>query len=397
MVVLIDDRSNNSISVDIFRELPFAITVLDDWIVCADFQNQSLSIIIFCVLAVLSVALIIFTFTVCLTRFACSSCGAKLYQVHPPKTSRFVCLLIVFIACWLMILVSFAAFTYNSVNLDRTRVQSARLIFNEIFNDNLRTSRTERDLTSAKDSTSVVREYIDHSTTSVSPNDQADIVNKKAFEAFEVNTMRETPIYAANLAILITVGILIITFLFVSLITVLTGTFCYAWNYHPLDRSELSHRIGVWTVRLFVALLFLAPLLVLLADVTFAYAQMHYQLCPKTRRNMVIERVEVFLNGIHSSVERRRMANVIETNINGELQQLIKNECLRSARNINIVWMSELVMGIVAAPCSMILMCISKYFLRMKTEYYWDINDHYSTLTEVRDEQRNVVTISSTV
>lgn len=53
-----------------------------------------------------------------------------------------------------------------------------------------------------------------------------------------------------------------------------------------MDRSSTSNRMGVWTVRLAIFLLIAAPLLLLLADLSFAYAELHSQLCPTLQKNV---------------------------------------------------------------------------------------------------------------
>lgn len=62
------------------------------------------------------------------------------------------------------------------------------------------------------------------------------------------------------------------------------GSLCYYRSYHPIDRSALSNRMGLWTIRMTVFLIAVASLMVFLSDVTLVYAQLHSQLCPMVQQ-----------------------------------------------------------------------------------------------------------------
>uniref|UniRef100_A0A0N5AEM7 G_PROTEIN_RECEP_F1_2 domain-containing protein n=1 Tax=Syphacia muris TaxID=451379 RepID=A0A0N5AEM7_9BILA len=121
-------------------------------------------------------------------------------------------------------------------------------------------------------------------------------------------------------------------------------TLCYCKSYHPIDRSVLSNRMGVLMIHLSMFLLIFSPLLILFANFMLVYAQMYTDLCPQ----------------IQSRVSY-----------------------------LNLVWICCLVIGIILSLCTVILLKMSKYFLRMNTEYYWNSNENYSTLSSVRPNSNN--------
>lgn len=59
-----------------------------------------------------------------------------------------------------------------------------------------------------------------------------------------------------------------------------SGTICYTNSYHPMDRSNTSNRMGVWSIRLAVLLLIISPILLMISTFTFAYTKLQGFYCP---------------------------------------------------------------------------------------------------------------------
>lgn len=207
--------------------------------------------------------------------------------------------------------------------------------------------------------------------------------------------LHDKNVYTFTFAMLITVSLPMLFTLIVSLLVVVTGTICYLRSYHPMDRSSTSNRMGVWTVRLAIFLLIAAPLLLLLADLSFAYAELHSQLCPTLQKNIQLKALEQKLDNFGGTIDDAEVTDALNDLRSHQRAMFNERECHHHSRGVHAIWISEMVLGIFGFMCSIVLLCLSKFFLRMKTEYYWNSSDNYSTLSDVRPDCTKIVTVSS--
>ncbi|CAI4223125.1 unnamed protein product [Auanema sp. JU1783] len=165
----------------------------------------------------------------------------------------------------------------------------------------------------------------------------------------------------------ITFTILSILVLFIlpcSLILILIGTICYIRSYHPMDRTRLSEKIGQFTVLLAVLFLFSLPIFILYIAMVLSYNHVYNSICP-----------DIQLQYQH------HLGLLIGTSFNtlsSNSHRLLANteNCFRSQEPILGLWMSAAVFVLSALPFVFSLFKLSKYYLRMKTEYYWTIADY---------------------
>uniref|UniRef100_A0A915B882 Uncharacterized protein n=1 Tax=Parascaris univalens TaxID=6257 RepID=A0A915B882_PARUN len=144
--------------------------------------------------------------------------------------------------------------------------------------------------------------------------------------------LHDSNVYALTIAMLITVSLPMLFTLTVSLLVVVTGTICYLRSYHPMDRSSTSNRMGVWTVRLAIFLLIAAPLLLLLADLSFAYAELHSQLCPTLQKNIQLRVLEQKLDNFGGTIDDAEVIEVLDDLRSHQRAMFNERECHHNSR-----------------------------------------------------------------
>ncbi|KHN86095.1 hypothetical protein Tcan_17824 [Toxocara canis] len=427
-------------------------SLFDPSLIFTHFTTQVPAFVGFCIIGAICIAIAVSSITIAIARFGCGRCGAKRYQPHPTSRCRFALLFFLFAFCWIVMLTSLLVFAFGSIDLCTYRTENAHGVnhslhspmMNETRNLFKREAPFARNLASMEDITvqsaesdrqehvigllsdsagihdrirNVNNESVDGELTDLNAETTTQLIaaddstNQTATIMYNSeNAVSDTGsdmrnimytnlhtegVYAFTFAMLVVVATPMILLLIISIFTVLTGTICYLRSYHPMDRSNTSNRMGLWTIRLCSFLLVVAPLLLLLADFAFAYAEVHSQLCPTLQENIQLKAFEQKLDNFGGTIDEAEVLAILSDLRSPERTTFNERECDLHSRSAHALWISEFLLGFFGFICAVTLLCMSKFFLRMKTEYYWNSSDNYSTLSDVRPDCTKIVTVSS--
>ncbi|KAK6736741.1 hypothetical protein RB195_019440 [Necator americanus] len=161
------------------------------------------------------------------------------------------------------------------------------------------------------------------------------------------------------------IGVVMVLLVIPMPVLLTAGTVCYMRSYHPMDRTVFSERIGQVCVVLATILLFLGPCLHLYLGVLLTYMHIYFTMCPAIELLLQFKTLPTddfaILNGALSN------GNNTET-------------CKRNLETIQGIWIGCFAFALFSIPAVFALFKISKYYLRMKTEYYWNVGDGYGVI-----------------
>ncbi|WKX93004.1 hypothetical protein Q1695_010768 [Nippostrongylus brasiliensis] len=146
-------------------------------------------------------------------------------------------------------------------------------------------------------------------------------------------------------------------------VLITAGSICYMRSYHPMDRSSWSDKIGQLCVVLPIVILFFIPCLCIYLDVVLTYIHFFHTLCPA-----------VLL------LHQQRELSLDDPIIKNSASAWATQECQRNLAAIFGMWFSCLLFVVFSIPTVFAMLKLSKYYLRMKSEYYWNICDGYGVI-----------------
>ncbi|EYC42420.1 hypothetical protein Y032_0531g3012 [Ancylostoma ceylanicum] len=170
--------------------------------------------------------------------------------------------------------------------------------------------------------------------------------------------------WAARIFVLF-IGIIMVLLAIPTPLLITAGTVCYMRSYHPMDRTMFSEKIGQICVVLATVLLFFSPCIYLYLDVLLAYIHIYFAMCP------AVELLEQF-----KSLSLEEFAILDGAMSSGNAAE----HCQRNLETIQRIWVACFAFVLFSMPTVFALFKLSKYYLRMKTEYYWNVGDGYGVI-----------------
>ncbi|KAL6734556.1 hypothetical protein Aduo_005083 [Ancylostoma duodenale] len=170
--------------------------------------------------------------------------------------------------------------------------------------------------------------------------------------------------WAARIFVLF-IGIIMVLLAIPTPLLVTAGTVCYMRSYHPMDRTMFSEKVGQICVVLATVLLFFSPCIYIYLDVLLAYIHIYFAMCPAVEllqqfKSLSLEEFAI-LDGVMSS------GNAVE-------------HCQGNLDAVERIWVACFAFALFSMPTVFALFKLSKYYLRMKTEYYWNVGDGYGVI-----------------
>ncbi|KAK6015740.1 hypothetical protein OSTOST_18807 [Ostertagia ostertagi] len=147
-------------------------------------------------------------------------------------------------------------------------------------------------------------------------------------------------------------------------VLVTAGSVCYLRSYHPMDRSTFSEWVGQLCVVLATILLFFTPCLYIYLDVILVYIHVYYSMCPAVQ-----------LLGQYRATPLDNLTWLHSGSLKTSAQR-----CQRNLDAIEGMWIGCLMFAFFSVPTVFALFKLSKYYLRMKTEYYWNACEGYGMI-----------------
>ncbi|CAD6197005.1 unnamed protein product [Caenorhabditis auriculariae] len=201
------------------------------------------------------------------------------------------------------------------------------------------------------------------------PSEEVDVIDSSWKSIQSKSTKNQYPfrelhtsgiVWISRLALIFTI-ILISFVVLPSLFFVISGTICYVYSYHPMDRSTLSDKVGQALVVYSVVLLFSIPCLLVYASFALVYTHCHEALCPSVQ------------------LQYQHQMGLVENNQQQLIERNVINQeqCRKSLAPVEGLLLSSLLFCLSAMPCVFAMLKLCKYYLRMKTEYYWAMGDNY--------------------
>ncbi|XGW10989.1 hypothetical protein V3C99_012467 [Haemonchus contortus] len=163
---------------------------------------------------------------------------------------------------------------------------------------------------------------------------------------------------------LVFIGMAMVVLIVPIPVLVTAGTVCYMRSYHPMDRTSFSERIGQLCVVLATIMLFFTPCLYLYLDAILFYIHVYYTMCPAVQ-----------LLGQHKGASLDNISWMHSGSLRATGQK-----CQSNLDAIEGMWLGCLAFAFFSIPTVFALFKLSKYYLRMKTEYYWNASDAYGVI-----------------
>ncbi|KAK5985749.1 hypothetical protein GCK32_012412, partial [Trichostrongylus colubriformis] len=147
-------------------------------------------------------------------------------------------------------------------------------------------------------------------------------------------------------------------------VLVTAGSMCYLRSYHPMDRTAFSERVGQCCVVLATILLFFIPCLCICLDAVLIYIHVYNSMCPA---------VQLLSQYRPASLENLSWLH------SGSLRNT-RQRCQHNLDAIEGMWLGCVAFAFFSIPTVFALFKLSKYYLRMKTEYYWNACEGYGVI-----------------
>ncbi|VDD91933.1 unnamed protein product [Enterobius vermicularis] len=286
-------------------------TLLSFNLVLLYLKSQDRVFTLFCVISAIFALIVLISIVFCIGRFIFGKFGGHRYQAHPTKPCRFRILLTLFLIFWFIDFGFSVLFTYGTADFYTYKPVTSHYVslknitgkeihgafaantsstLKPTYNDNAegtvlnRNSSVQLDSNSteqADDLFEIVHEEYGQKIGGGTDNNEG--VKTLSYRLTYYN-LHEDVVYQLALISLVVVLPILLVYFVLSIFTIIIGSLCYYRSYHPIDRSALSNRMGLWTIRMTVFLIAVASLMVFLSDVTLVYAQLHSQLCPMVQQ-----------------------------------------------------------------------------------------------------------------
>ncbi|KHJ96786.1 hypothetical protein OESDEN_03242 [Oesophagostomum dentatum] len=182
-----------------------------------------------------------------------------------------------------------------------------------------------------------------------------------------VKMMREGQLSWPGRFFVLFIAIIMVLLTIPTPMLITAGTVCYMRSYHPMDRTTFSDKVGQICVVLATVLLFFIPCICLYLDALLAYIHIYFALCPEIQAMQQIT--------VQSLNEPPPVDRIIRSISGAQLCQ--RNPEMHSIRDI---WLACFAFVLFSLPTVFALFKLSKYYLRMKTEYYWNAGDGYGVI-----------------
>ncbi|CAJ0606756.1 unnamed protein product [Cylicocyclus nassatus] len=201
-------------------------------------------------------------------------------------------------------------------------------------------------------------------TRSTFPAEKLTVMSKQNTTSAVMPVFQEQTSWAARFFVLF-IGIVMVLLTIPTPILVTAGTVCYMRSYHPMDRTAFSEKVGQLCVVLATVFLFFTPCLYFYLDVLLAYIHVYFAMCPSIR-----------LLHQYKSLSLEELS-MLDAKLSGSSNV---QACRRSSEAYEGIWSACFAFVLFSIPTLLALFKLSKYYLRMKTEYYWNVGDGYGII-----------------
>ncbi|VDM38741.1 unnamed protein product [Toxocara canis] len=377
-------------------------SLFDPSLIFTHFTTQVPAFVGFCIIGAICIAIAVSSITIAIARFGCGRCGAKRYQPHPTSRCRFALLFFLFAFCWIVMLTSLLVFAFGSIDLCTYRTENAHGVnhslhspmMNETRNLFKREAPFARNLASMEDITvqSAESDRQEHVigllSDSAGIHDRIRNVNNESVdgELTDLNAETTTQLIAADDS------------------TNQTATIMYNSENAVSDTgSDMRnimytnlHTEGVYAFTFAMLVVVATPMILLLIISIFTVLTGDLQNFLSPFFTLIqLKAFEQKLDNFGGTIDEAEVLAILSDLRSPERTTFNERECDLHSRSAHALWISEFLLGFFGFICAVTLLCMSKFFLRMKTEYYWNSSDNYSTLSDVRPDCTKIVTVSS--
>ncbi|KAI6178913.1 hypothetical protein M3Y98_00553400 [Aphelenchoides besseyi] len=217
------------------------------------------------------------------------------------------------------------------------------------------------------------------------PIGESDLLNKYNLVrelGYEFRPLEKDSDFRIQVVVFTFTAILFVSLLAVSGITVILGCreFLAQKFYHPMDRSNSSNCCGRALVACGFILLVLVPTMLFFFGILFGYVQAHNALCPFVQAQSQNQNMEDFLNSNFEIFDPYNLLDFLN-DLQSERADINKFNCETYTRPLKGILFALIFLSIIALPMAFVILRLSKYFLRMKTQFYWNQTaETYTTL-----------------